>query len=130
FRIIRRFFGRVITFNPHQFLTRLTPVCVGKFVGVALVNQRNLAGAPFDVFGGRNSHSVAMERNFAATRFLFLHTLKLRKPNQVYVQKVTAGNFGRKEDFAQGAIAENSWNFMDECKLLSLKSGGQLAYVE
>jgi len=114
----------------QQLPARLVPIGVGKFVWIALVDHRNLARTSFDVLGGRNSHSVPMKLNFAATRFLFFHTLKLRKPNQVYVQKVTAANFGRKEDFARGAIAENSWNFMDDCKLLPLKSGGQLAYVE
>ena len=130
FRIVRRFFGRLIIFRAHQFLARLAPIGIGKFVSVALVDHRNLAGASLDVFGGRDSHSVAMKLDFSATRFLFFHTLKLRKPNQVYVQKVTAVNFGRKEDFARGAIAENSGNFMDDFKLLSLKSGGRLAYVE
>src|SRR5256885_2295466 len=61
FRIIRRFFGRVIIFSTHQFLARATPIGIGKFVWIALVDHRNLARASLDVFGGGNSHSVAMK---------------------------------------------------------------------
>src|SRR5207253_11343835 len=102
FRIIRRFFGRVITFITHQFLARVAPIAIGKFVRIALVDHRNLARTSLDVFGGGNSHSVAMKLDVSTTRFLFLHTLELRKPNQVYVQKVTARKSGGKEDFASG----------------------------
>jgi pimeloyl-ACP methyl ester carboxylesterase len=46
------------------------------------------------------------------------------------VQKVTARKSRGKGDFAQTAITENSGNFMDDCELMRLKNGGQLAFCE
>src|SRR5207245_5128136 len=99
FGIVRRFFGWLIIFRAQQFLACPAPIRVGKLIWVAFVDHRNLAGAPFDVLRARNSHSVAMERNFSPTRFVFLHTLELRNPNQFYVQKVTTAKCSGKEDF-------------------------------
>ena len=52
------FFLRSRMFGPEQFLACLRPIAVGKFIRVALVDGRDLARPPLDVFRRRHAHAV------------------------------------------------------------------------
>src|SRR5690242_10337639 len=61
--------------------------------------------------------------------FSFIH-LQLRKPNPVYVLKVTARIATGKVDFPDSPIDDNRGSMEKDFKTLRLKNGGHLAFAE
>ena len=49
-----------------QFAMRLIPIAFGKFIGIALVDHRNLARAFFYLFRRRRAQAITVHRIFPA----------------------------------------------------------------
>ena len=57
--------GAVVDRCADQFAPRLLPIGFGKFLGIALVDHRNLARAFLYLVGRRCAEAIAVDRNFS-----------------------------------------------------------------